>query len=71
MTAASPPLLERWARLRCVWTIHGRGSAAFACLESSDPAVGMPGATSVIGLWLSMGTRLTVVFLTFSVLARV
>ena len=36
MTAASQPLLEQWARLCRVWTVHSRGSAAFAYLENSD-----------------------------------
>ena len=36
----------------------------------SFPAGGIPRVTAIVGLWPSTGARLTVVFLTFSVLAQ-
>ena len=64
VTAALPPLLDLWARLRHVWTSRGRGSAAYvATLELICPAGGIPGITAIVGLWLNTGLR-TVQFAT-------
>ena len=56
------PLPELWAAPLRVLHI--------GTLELSGPASGIPGVTAIVGLWLSTGPRVTVVFLTFSVLAQ-